>query len=142
MAPLRRRCVLDTNEIVGAGSRWVSHRIESRPNPHLRLLGVVMTHHTGLYSEDILLEYSRKLLARRSPKPRVLKMISRLRENFEKVSVTTSPVPVPPRDPDDEKFLRCALDGDADYLVSEDRDLLDLSAEYARPAIVNCAGAL
>ncbi len=30
------------------------------------------------------------------------------------------------RDPSDNKFLACALAGEADYIVSRDRDLLDL----------------
>ena len=41
--------------------------------------------------------------------------------------------PVPPSDPDDEVFLICAIDGHADYLVSEDRDLLSLKDSYQRP---------
>ncbi len=40
------------------------------------------------------------------------------------------------RDPKDEKFLACALEGHADYLVSSDRDLLDLE-QYREVAIVN-----
>ena len=42
-------------------------------------------------------------------------------------------------DPDDEVFLICALDGDADWLVSEDTDLLDLKTSYPRPVIGRCA---
>lgn len=30
------------------------------------------------------------------------------------------------RDPSDDKFLECAIDGQADYIVSADNDLLDL----------------
>ena len=38
-----------------------------------------------------------------------------------------SPQPVEVcRDPDDDKFLACALAAKADYLVTEDQDLLDL----------------
>jgi uncharacterized protein len=40
------------------------------------------------------------------------------------------------RDPKDEKFLACAVEGAAHYLVSSDRDLLDLS-RYRDVAIVN-----
>ena len=58
------------------------------------------------------------------------------------VPITTVQPPVPSRDPDDDMFLLCALDGDADYLVSEDDDLLSLKNHYARPSIVSCAGAL
>lgn len=61
---------------------------------------------------------------------------------FESVSITLARAPVPPRDPDDEVFLLCALDGNADYLVSEDDDLLTLKGAYTRPSIVNCVEAL
>jgi len=30
------------------------------------------------------------------------------------------------RDPDDDKFLECAVDGQADYIVTADNDLLSL----------------
>ena len=40
------------------------------------------------------------------------------------------------RDPKDDKFLACAVEGEADYLVSSDRDLLDLR-RCQNVAIVN-----
>jgi putative PIN family toxin of toxin-antitoxin system len=36
------------------------------------------------------------------------------------------PVPAYTRDPKDDKFVACALVGDADYLITEDKDLLVL----------------
>ncbi|MBR3355647.1 MAG: putative toxin-antitoxin system toxin component, PIN family [Oscillospiraceae bacterium] len=30
------------------------------------------------------------------------------------------------RDPDDNKFIECALDGQCNYIVSGDKDLLDI----------------
>lgn len=39
------------------------------------------------------------------------------------------------RDPDDNKFIECALDGHCDYIVSQDLDLLDLGS-YAGIRIV------
>ena len=42
------------------------------------------------------------------------------------------------RDPKDDKFLTTAVLGEADYVVSEDRDLLDLE-EYQGIKIVNVA---
>jgi len=35
-------------------------------------------------------------------------------------------VPTYTRDPKDDKFVACALVGDANYLITEDRDLLIL----------------
>ena len=40
------------------------------------------------------------------------------------------------RDPKDDKFLACAVEGEAHYLVSNDRDLLDMR-HYRDVAIVN-----
>ena len=40
------------------------------------------------------------------------------------------------RDPKDDKFLACAVEGQAHYLISSDRDLLDLR-HYRNVAIVN-----
>jgi len=40
------------------------------------------------------------------------------------------------RDPDDDKYLECALAAGADYIISGDRDLLDIK-EYGGVKIVN-----
>lgn len=45
------------------------------------------------------------------------------------------------RDPDDNKYLACAIDGGAEYLVSGDRDLLDLKS-FRDVAIVTPRGFL
>ena len=47
-------------------------------------------------------------------------------------------IPQVPRDPKDDKFLATAMAGEADYLVSEDRDLLDLG-EHQGIKIVDVA---
>lgn len=39
------------------------------------------------------------------------------------------------RDPKDNKFLECATDGDADYLVSNDQDLLTLKDVFIVPIV-------
>ena len=134
------RVVLDTNEIVGAGSRWLDTSAPSSgPNEHLRLLIIVATRHKGLYCDEILDEYARVLLERRHPPERVRRLLAYLQGAFSPVEITSSAAPVPPSDPDDEIFLLCALDGDADYLVSEDRHLLTLRPHYQRPMIATCS---
>ena len=60
--------------------------------------------------------------------------------SFTRIENISESAPVPPIDPDDEIFLICALDGSADWLVSEDSDLLDLKASYPRPQIGRCGG--
>jgi predicted nucleic acid-binding protein len=54
---------------------------------------------------------------------------------FTQVVLTTPSAPVPPSDPDDEVFLLCAIDGNADYLVSDDHSLTDLKGHYTKPVI-------
>lgn len=138
----RRRLVLDTNQIVAAGSRWIEKGLPGRPNCHLRILVLGFVRHRGLYTDAMLAEYSAKLIERGSPHERAERLIRNIANAFERVVVVTGRAPAPPRDPDDEEFLLCAIDGDADFLVSEDQDLLSLRAEYSRPTIARCEEAL
>ena len=135
-----RRVVLDTTEIVAAGSRWLRHAVPTPdPNQSRRLLLCVATRHVGLYCGAMIREYTEKLLERGSPPERVRELIAYLIGSFEEVTVVSSTAPVRPSDPDDEIFLICAIDGSADYLVSEDRHLLDSKESYQRPVIGTCA---
>jgi predicted nucleic acid-binding protein len=132
----RFRVVLDTNQIVGAGTGWLD-RGQPAPDPNTcrRVLVRVAEQHIGLYCGKIIGEYLEKLIDLRHPPNRALKLITYIMGAFTRVEVQTSAAPTPPSDPDDEIFLLCALDGQADYLVSEDRDLLDLKSNYSRPVI-------
>lgn len=133
------RVVLDTNQIVGAGTRWlVSDDPAVNRNDHRRLLAHVLAEHTGLYSAAMLKEYIEKLVFRRHPPERIRRLVVLVRGAFEKVVPTTTSVPFPPSDPDDEVFVICALDGNAGYLVSEDGAVLDLKPHY-RFVIGKCA---
>lgn len=135
-----RRVVLDTTEIVAAGSRWLRHAVPTPdPNQSRRLLVCVAERHTGLYCGPIIREYIEILLEHGSPSERVLELIAYLIGAFEEVTVVSSAAPVRPSDADDEIFLICAIDGSADYLVSEDRHLLDLKDRYQRPIVGSCA---
>lgn len=144
MNPRRLRSVLDTNEIVGAGSHWLDAGAPDPPNCHLRLLLLLLRAGgcRGLYSDAMLEEYSKKLVTRGSPEERAGRLLRQIVGAFERVRLVSTEAPVRPRDPDDEMFLLCAIDGDADYLVSEDRDLLSLRAAYSRPTIARCEEAL
>ncbi len=134
------RVVLDTNEIVGAGTGWLDHgRPSPDPNIHRRVLIRVAGSHTGLYSGKVVGEYLEKLVDLGHPQQRTVKLIAYIMGAFIRVEITTKAAPFPPTDPDDEVFLLCALDGDADYLVSEDRALTSLQASYPRFVIGRCA---
>src|SRR3954466_3942243 len=52
--------------------------------------------------------------------------------------VELSDIPAVTRDPNDDKFLATARAGGADYVVSEDRDLLDIE-EYQGVKIIDVA---
>ena len=135
------RVVLDTNEIVAAGSRWLDTGLPSSGhNAHLRLLILVATRHRGLYCDEIVDEYARILIERGRPSNRARRLLTCIQGAFTPVKITSAAAPTPPVDPDDEVFLLCALDGDADYLVSEDRHLLDPRPHYQRPGDFDLLG--
>jgi predicted nucleic acid-binding protein len=133
------RVVLDTNEVVGAGTDWLDHGVPSPDhNIHRRILICVAQAHTGLYCGKVVGEYLEKLVDLGHPRERIVKLITYIMGAFSRVIVTTTSAPVPPFDPDDEVFLLCAIDGKADYLVSEDRALTNLKESYTKPTIGKC----
>lgn len=133
------RVVLDTNEVVGAGTGWLDHGVPvSDKNPHRRVLICVAQSHTGLYSGKIVGEYLEKLVDLGHPKERAMKMITYLMGAFSQVNIVSKSAPYPPSDPDDEIFVICALDGQANYLVSEDHAILALTPKYSSPIIGKC----
>ena len=135
----RLRLVLDTNQIIGAGSRWlIAPPGFGESNRHLRLLRLTAVAHIGLYCDEIIEEYARKLLERGHPPDRVRRLLTFIRGAFQGLRLVSDHAPLAPRDPDDEIFLLCAIDGDADYLASEDRHLLELADRYTRPVIAKC----
>lgn len=130
------RVVLDTNQVIAAGSRWLDTGVPSpNTNTCLRILIRVAESHTGLYSGKIVGEYFEKLVDGRHPTERSLRLMTYIVGAFTRVTITMTSAPVPPSDPDDEIFLLCALDGDADYLVSDDHSLTNLKGNYVKPVI-------
>ncbi len=128
------RAVLDTNVFLRA-----------LLNPHSRcgrLLGELAHRYELIVSPDVVREII-EVLQRprlRTKFPQLAAVDPRqILELFEKADVV-EPVEVPTvcRDPDDDKFLACAVEGRADFIVTEDRDLLDLGAHQGtricRPA--------
>lgn len=81
----------------------------------------------------------RSVLNRSRIKERAAVPLNEVFADIERFSETVSGVEVVSgicRDPKDDKFLACALEGRADYLVSSDADLLDM-CWYLETAIVN-----
>jgi putative PIN family toxin of toxin-antitoxin system len=134
------RVVPDTNQIVAAGTSWIIYGLPL-PDGNLsrRLLIRVATDHTGLYCGKIVGEYLEKLVDLKHPQDRAAKMIAFIMGAFDRVEIITRNAPTIPRDPDDEIFLLCAIDGQADYLVTDDPDLLDVRDAYDQPVIGKCS---
>jgi putative PIN family toxin of toxin-antitoxin system len=142
IACISHRVVLDTNVIVAAGTRWLE---DGRPSPDhnicRQILVCVAEKHIGLCCSKIIGEYIEKLIAKRHPSDRIVKFMVYLMGAFETITITITTLPHPPEDPDDEIFLICALDGAADYLVSDDRALLAVASHYSKP-IIGSSGVL
>lgn len=113
------RIVLDTNVYIGAalqGELTEDILEEILENPEITLIS----------SEEIFLEIAQKLQKKFHWSTDKLELflgrirkISELVEPVEKVNVII-------RDPDDNKILECALDGEADLIVTADQDLIKL----------------
>jgi predicted nucleic acid-binding protein len=136
------KVVLDTNQIVAAGSRWVDPIYDASKKPATELLRTVARDHTGLYSAKTMAEYVEKLLDHKHPPERVFKMCGLLAGAFQQVEITSTTCSSLPVDPDDVIFLLCAIDGKADLLVSEDGDLLGLKSAYSDFRIVSQSEAI
>jgi putative PIN family toxin of toxin-antitoxin system len=133
--PNSRRVVLDTNQIIAAGSRWLMSAPPCPSTPVQRFVWNVICHHTGLYSSDIAGEYLEKLIDCKHPRERIVEYIGCILGAFELVAVTLKTCLHPPSDPDDTKFILCAVEGKADCLVTDDNHLLVLKDFYERPII-------
>lgn len=131
------RVVLDTNTVIGAGSRWLA---EEPPRPVSlvqRLVHAVASSHVGLYCEGMLEEYVEVMRRRNHPEDRIAKFLAFVISLFTKVTITSTVCHTPPSDADDVIFIFCALDGGADLLIADDKHLLNVRAAYLpRPNIV------
>ncbi|HVZ11435.1 MAG TPA: putative toxin-antitoxin system toxin component, PIN family [Patescibacteria group bacterium] len=124
------RVILDTNVIISA-----THHRSVNPIGIFKL--VILNKVEGFISEEIIAEILGVLEKKFGFKTKVLAEIeASLREDFtmvypiERVNVV--------RDPDDNKFIEAAVEGKCSYIVSGDRDLLDLK-KYKNIKILNPA---
>lgn len=129
-SPEAHQVVLDTNVVIGAGSRWLASEPAQPATTIQRLVHSVATRHVGLYCDEILEEYVEILLRRNHPQERITRYVALIKELFTNVTITSTTCPTAPSDPDDKVFLLCALDGNADLLVSDDRHLLTIRQAY------------
>jgi len=114
------RIILDTNVVISgiffAGSPYQILKAWREGKLHL------------VISEEILAEYRRvsETLALQFPSIDLLPILDMLRANAEVISVKGPLEPVCD-DPDDDKFLACALAGECKLIVSGDKHLLKAS---------------
>lgn len=117
------KVVLDTNVLMsgifwsGAPSKILEHWADGRF--HI------------LLSIDIISEYQRvfEILGKKYPNSSQSgnSIISTIIAGSSIVDIKLKNPEQISRDPDDDKFIHCALEGNADFLVSGDRDLLDVN---------------
>ncbi|MBI4385196.1 MAG: putative toxin-antitoxin system toxin component, PIN family [Nitrospinae bacterium] len=133
------RAVLDANQFVSALLKPVSHPA--------RILDLAEEGKVELLvSNGILSEIRRVLLYPKLVKVHGLsaKQIDAFLESFWKIATVTPGklrVQAVEKDPTDNKYIECALEGEADYIVSGDRHLLDLKT-FQGIKIVNPAAFL
>lgn len=130
------RAVLDTSVVV-------SGLISPHGNPAQVIVRWLAGDFTLLYTRDILTELE-DVLNRAWLKERLAAVPNRASDFLEAIALLGEPemgyanVEGLVRDPFDEMFLACALLGNADFLVSVDKDLLSLEAfkgiQIVRPA--------
>jgi putative PIN family toxin of toxin-antitoxin system len=70
-------------------------------------------------------------LAKRIPSEELATFIAILEEFGEGVQQISEPIPAVTRDPKDDYLLAYALVGEADYLVTGDKDLLELQGQIS-----------
>ncbi len=113
------RVVADTSVVVSASI--------NDGNPHRFLLEAMLGIKCTLVTSDEIISEIREVLSRpkfRLNKNEINKTLSAL-ESASDIVETTSKFRAA-RDPDDDMLINAAYDGGADYIVSGDRDLLDL----------------
>lgn len=112
------RIVIDTNVIASA--------IFFGGKPY-QLLRYIMDGQVDVVaSKEIVDEYEEIVLRLKQKYPSISTRIplQEILGRFEIIRVTTD-IHIS-RDPDDDKFISCAIDGKCLYIVSGDRDLLDI----------------
>ncbi|MBQ7559282.1 MAG: putative toxin-antitoxin system toxin component, PIN family [Synergistaceae bacterium] len=113
------KIVLDTNVIASAMF------FGGQPGTLVRLL--VFNDFQACVSNEILNEYERIMeeLSLKYPYKPMQFSLDEIIKYMEKITPTTH-VEIC-RDPDDNKFIECAIDGKCIYIVSGDKDLLTLN---------------
>lgn len=120
-----RRVVIDTNVLISAALS-----ASTTPATAVRL---VLSRGRLLFSPATFAEFETRLWRPKFDRYLSIETRKALLHDFDAVAdwVGISQIGRYSRDPDDDKFVQTALDGDAELLISGDRDLLDMGAVVA-----------
>lgn len=124
------RVVIDTNV-------FVSGLLKS-DNPPSNVVDLFIEEKINLIiSEEVFSEYIKVLLRPelKVKKDNIIRLISIFILKAEIIKVKTK-LDIIERDPSDNKFLECALDGKVDYIITGDKHLLELK-KYKKIKIVD-----
>ena len=130
MTPMLR-AVLDTNVVIASQES----RRDTSPNAEI-VRRWARGEFTWLFSNDLLDEYSEKLLERGADVADVAFFIKQVLTLGENVQISFFHVRHYPADADDTAFLLAALNGNATHLVTYDSDLEEVSVFY--PEFTTC----
>ena len=120
------RVFLDTNVIASAvATRGICADV----------LQVVLAEHELVIGEHVLKELSRVLERKFRVSPDLVRETDEFLRGEARVIDEASPLDVPVRDPDDLRVLEEAVAGEADVLVTGDRDLLELPVPPPLPIL-------
>ena len=75
---MSKRVVLDTNQIISAGVRWIDPMYHHDGNEAVELIKEVFSNHDGLASSEILAEYLKKLVDKSAKHELATELIKRL----------------------------------------------------------------
>lgn len=113
------KLVVDTNVLISAA-------LSTQGTP-AQLMRRILSRHTLVFSQPTFDELHTRLYRPKFDRYITLEQRQRLLHDFNACAhwVELAPYPVYCRDPDDDKFIATALQAQAAWLVSGDRDLLE-----------------
>lgn len=129
--------VLDTNVLISAAL--------SAKSPPARVTHWVIANARLIFAEPTFEEFRSRLWRPKFDRYLTIERRNQILHDFSAIAdwveLNSDPLPVSSRDPDDDMFIRAAIAGSARWLVSGDRDLLEVQGLPA-PTIVSPADML
>jgi len=133
-----KRAVVDTNVLISAA-------LSPRSAP-AQIVDILLRHATLVFSRETFRELETRIWRPKFDRYLDIECRRLLLHDFAQaahwVELPATPLPGYSRDPDDDVFLHTALHGNAQWLVSGDRDLLELADTDWEFAILSPAQAL